>query len=120
MTAQSKKPTQKRLHNCVLSQPKWAQNLQNAPTKRPRTPKGSYFKANTIARVENAPENAQARCNTKLLGKYPIKLRKPCAPHSKRNATKPIWPSLTFKFLWYPPSPFTMRAGSYFEQAIRI
>ena len=73
MTAQSNKPTQKRLHNCVLSQPKWAQNPQNAPTKRPRTPKGSYFKANTIARVENAPENAQARCNTKLLGKYPIK-----------------------------------------------
>jgi hypothetical protein len=72
LTAQSKKTEQKRLDSCVLTLPKWAQNPRNAPTKRPRTPKGSDFKADTIAIVENAPENAQARCNTKLLGKYPL------------------------------------------------
>ena len=73
MTAQSKKPEQKRLDSCVLALPKWSKNhekLENHPCK---TVKIDELNANAAVRVTNLPKNAQARRNTKLLGKYPLK-----------------------------------------------
>ncbi len=61
------------------------------PDKRPRAPKVSDFVADNIARVENTPENAQARCNTKLLGKYQLDERGTTAvipPKSNRKVQR--------------------------------
>ena len=72
MTAQSKKTTQKRLHNCVLSQPKWAQKHEALENCACGTVKIDDLTVNAVVRVANAPENAQLRRKTTLLGKYQV------------------------------------------------
>ncbi len=58
MTAQKTEPTQKRLHSCVLAQPK-PHKVHEKPRQNARSAiKASDFVAETIARVENAPEKA--------------------------------------------------------------
>ena len=78
MTAHSQKPKQKRLHSCVLTQPKWVKIHEKIETRACRTLKISDLvanaNANANARVANAPENGQPRRKTNLLGKYPIKI----------------------------------------------
>ena len=72
MTDQTTKPTQKRLHGCVLAPPKRTKIRKKLRQHSHAPPKISDFGADTIVRVANAPENPQARCNSKLLGKYPF------------------------------------------------
>ena len=72
MTAQSKKTEQKRLDSCVLALPKWPKNRKKLRHHARVAIKASDFVADTIARVENAPENVQVRRKTTLLGKYPL------------------------------------------------
>ena len=73
MTAQSKKTEQKRLDSCVLALPKWPKNRKKLRHHARVAIKASDFVADTIARVENAPENVQVRRKITLLGKYPFK-----------------------------------------------
>ena len=70
MTAQSKKTTQKRLHNYVLPQLKWAKKHENIEKRACRTVIPVAFAAPIPLGVENEPENGQAQRNTRLLGKY--------------------------------------------------
>ncbi|MCH2166037.1 MAG: hypothetical protein MK098_15530 [Marinovum sp.] len=73
MTAQSQKTKQKWLYNCVLVQPEWLKNREKARQHDREALTIGDFVANTIARVENQLENAQARRKTTLLGKYRFK-----------------------------------------------
>lgn len=73
MTAQKTKPTQKRLNNCVLSPLRWAKIYEKLENCACGTLKIKDAVANAAVRVANAPKKGQARRNTTLLGKYPIK-----------------------------------------------
>ena len=75
MTAHSQKTGQKRLHSRVLSQPKWAQKHEALENCACRNVKIDDFTVNAVVRVANAPENAQLRRKTTLLGKYPFKMK---------------------------------------------
>ena len=72
MTAQLKKTAQTRLHRCVLAPPKGPKIRKKLRHHARVAIKASDFVADTIARVENAPENVQVRRKAVLLGKYPI------------------------------------------------
>jgi hypothetical protein len=74
MTAQSKKTEQKRLHSCVLPQPKWAKKHEKLESRACKTVKIDELNANAAVRVANALEKAQAQCKTLLLGKYQLML----------------------------------------------
>ena len=74
MTAQLKKTAQTRLHRCVLAPPKGPKIRKKLRHHARVAIKASDFVADTIARVENAPENVQVRRKAVLLGKYPIKI----------------------------------------------
>lgn len=74
MTAQLKKTAQTRLHRCVLAPPKGPKIRKKLRHHARVAIKASDFVADTIARVENAPENVQVRRKVVLLGKYPIRL----------------------------------------------
>lgn len=73
MTAQKTKPTQKRLNNCVLSPLRWAKIYEKLENCACGTLKIKDAVANAAVRVANAPKKGQARRNTTLLGKYPLK-----------------------------------------------
>lgn len=72
MTAQLKKTAQTRLHRCVLAPPKGPKIRKKLRHHARVAIKASDFVADTIARVENAPENVQVRRKAVLLGKYPL------------------------------------------------
>ena len=73
MTAQLKKTAQTRLHRCVLAPPKGTKIRKKLRHHARVAIKASDFVADTIARVENAPENVQVRRKAVLLGKYPVR-----------------------------------------------
>ena len=73
MTAQKTKPTQKRLNNCVLSPLRWAKIYEKLENCACGTLKIKDAVANAAVRVANAPQKGQARHNTTLLGKYPLR-----------------------------------------------
>jgi len=62
-----------RLDSSILAPPKWAKIQEKARQHARAAIKVSDFVADTIVRVENAPENPQARRNTTLLGKYRLR-----------------------------------------------
>ena len=66
----SKKSGQKRLHSCVLAQPKWPKVIETLRQRVRETLKNSDFVADTVVRVENNHEKGQDRHNSTLLGKY--------------------------------------------------
>ena len=74
MTAQLKKTAQTRLHRCVLAPPKGPKIRKKLRHHARVAIKASDFVADTIARVENAPENVQVRRKAVLLGKYPANI----------------------------------------------
>ena len=90
MTAHSKKTTQKRLHNCVLSQPKWAQKHEALENCACGTGKIDDFTVNAAVRVANATENAKLRRKTTLLGKYPIISIRPMSKKRWGGASRPL------------------------------
>ena len=75
MTAQKTKPTQKRLNNCVLSPLRWAKIYEKLENCACGTLKIKDAVANAAVRVANAPKKGQARHNTTLLGKYPLRVQ---------------------------------------------
>ena len=73
MTLQTTKPTQMRLHSCVLSQPKRDKVHEKLKNRAYVTVKIDNRPDNAAVRVANVRENGQPRRNTQLLGKYPIR-----------------------------------------------
>ncbi|EFO32379.1 conserved hypothetical protein [Roseibium sp. TrichSKD4] len=73
MTLQTTKPTQMRLHSCVLSQPKRDKVHEKLKNRAYVTVKIDNRPDNAAVRVANVRENGQPRRNTQLLGKYPLK-----------------------------------------------
>ncbi|EFO32041.1 conserved hypothetical protein [Roseibium sp. TrichSKD4] len=71
MTLQTTKPTQMRLHSCVLSQPKRDKVHEKLKNRAYVTVKIDNRPDNAAVRVANVRENGQPRRNTQLLGKYP-------------------------------------------------
>ena len=76
MTVIATKPGQKRLDSCVLARPNWAEIQEKLRKHACGTLKIGDLVADTTVRVENAHKNRQAPHNTKLLGKYPLKIIK--------------------------------------------
>ena len=74
MTAQKTKPTQQRLYNCVLSPLRWAKIPEKLENCACGTLKIKDAVANAAVRVANAPKKDQARRNTTLLGKCPLRI----------------------------------------------
>ncbi|EFO33416.1 putative phage tail completion protein [Roseibium sp. TrichSKD4] len=74
MTLQTTKPTQMRLHSCVLSQPKRDKVHEKLKNRAYVTVKIDNRPDNAAVRVANVRENGQPRRNTQLLGKYPLRL----------------------------------------------
>lgn len=75
MTAIISKPAQNRLDSCALARPKWAK-IRKPRRKHTRgTLRIDILVADAAVRVENAQQNGQIRGNTKLLGKYRLKIR---------------------------------------------
>ncbi|EFO33662.1 hypothetical protein TRICHSKD4_0771 [Roseibium sp. TrichSKD4] len=72
MTLQTTKPTQMRLHSCVLSQPKRDKVHEKLKNRAYVTVKIDNRPDNAAVRVANVRENGQPRRNTQLLGKYPL------------------------------------------------
>jgi hypothetical protein len=72
MTAQSKKTEQKRLHSCVLPQPKWAKIHEKLKKRASGTLKIAALASNATTRLEKQGKVVHAQAKPKLLGKYQL------------------------------------------------
>jgi len=75
MTAIISKPEQKRLDSCDMARPKWAEFHEQRGTCGCDAFKIDELAPNDAVRVENARQNGQAQGNTKLLGKYRLRIQ---------------------------------------------